>query len=139
MIEVDRINGAYLDRLKALVIAHTTTSRDTTLRDGKEGGLEERLDDLTKKHKMMVFIKGTPEQPKCGFTRTLLGLLRENQLEFDYFDILSDEQVRQGLKAYSDWPTYPQIYINGEFQGGLDIFKEQLANGELQRILTTSG
>ena len=79
----------------------------------------------------MVFIKGTPDGAKCGFSRQLLEILKEQKIDFGYFDILSDEVVRQELKRYSNWPTYPQIYFNGELLAGLDIFKEMIASGEL--------
>ncbi|VDM28496.1 unnamed protein product [Toxocara canis] len=76
----------------------------------------------------MIFIKGTPEEPKCGFTRRALELLRSVNADFSSFDILSDEQVRQGLKEYSNWPTYPQIYLDGELIGGLDVFSEEMTD-----------
>lgn len=80
----------------------------------------------------MVFIKGTPDAPRCGFSRTIVGLLNDIKgLEYGYYDILGDEQVRQGLKTYSDWPTYPQLYHKGELLGGLDIVKELIASGDL--------
>ncbi|CAN0329604.1 unnamed protein product, partial [Hapterophycus canaliculatus] len=72
----------------------------------------------------MVFMKGTPDAPRCGFSRTLVGLLREENIEFESFDILEDNAVRQALKDLSNWPTYPQLYVQGELVGGLDIVKE---------------
>ncbi|KAM0683190.1 glutaredoxin [Mitosporidium daphniae] len=89
-----------------------------------------KIDTLVKKSPIMLFIKGSPDAPRCGFTRKLLGLLSEFGISSDiygYFDILSDEAVRQGLKIYSDWPTYPQIFVHGEFVGGLDIVSELLS------------
>ena len=74
----------------------------------------------------MLFMKGSPSSPQCGFSRQLVAILREHQVRFGFFDILKDDSVRQGLKKFSDWPTFPQLYINGEFQGGLDIIKENL-------------
>lgn len=91
-----------------------------------EEELNQRLEKLTKAAPVMVFIKGTPSEPKCGFSRQLIAILREHQVKFGFFDILKDNAVRQGLKTFSDWPTFPQLYINGEFQGGLDIVKESL-------------
>ena len=67
---------------------------------------------------------GSPDAPQCGFSRTLVGLLREENIEFSFFDILRDEGIRAGLKTFSDWPTYPQLYVKGEFIGGLDVIKE---------------
>lgn len=88
--------------------------------------LEERLKKLTSAAPVMLFMKGAPSAPQCGFSRQIVAILRENQVRFGFFDILKDDAVRQGLKAFSDWPTFPQLYINGEFQGGLDIIKELL-------------
>ncbi|KAL2707074.1 Monothiol glutaredoxin-3 [Kluyveromyces marxianus] len=91
-----------------------------------EEQLNERLKKLTQAAPVMLFMKGTPSEPKCGFSRQMVGILREHQIRFGFFDILKDENVRQGLKKFSEWPTFPQLYINGEFQGGLDIIKESL-------------
>jgi Grx4 family monothiol glutaredoxin len=94
--------------------------------------LNERLDQLIRSDTVMLFMKGTPTAPRCGFSRQVVEILNENQVPFGSFDILSDENVRQGLKTYSDWPTYPQIYVKGELIGGLDILKEMTAEGPLK-------
>lgn len=88
--------------------------------------LTERLTKLTSAAPVMLFMKGSPSSPQCGFSRQLVAILREHQVKFGFFDILKDDTVRQGLKTFSDWPTFPQLYINGEFQGGLDIIKESI-------------
>ncbi|KAG7193695.1 monothiol glutaredoxin grx4 [Scheffersomyces spartinae] len=90
--------------------------------------LDERLKKLTTAAPVMLFMKGSPLAPQCGFLRQLVAILREHQVRFGFFDILKDDSVRQGLKTFSDWPTFPQLYVNGEFQGGLDIIKESLAD-----------
>ena len=105
-----------------------------TLKDvlPKEESLNDRLKALINRDPVMVFIKGTPEAPRCGFSRTIVGLLNELEgVTYGYYDILGDEQVRAGLKTYSDWPTFPQLYAKGELLGGLDIVKEMHASGEL--------
>ncbi|GMM29568.1 monothiol glutaredoxin [Martiniozyma asiatica (nom. inval.)] len=89
--------------------------------------LNDRLKKLTTAAPIMLFMKGTPSAPQCGFSRQMVAILREHQVRFGFFDILKDDSVRQGLKAFSDWPTFPQLYISGEFQGGLDIIKENLS------------
>lgn len=123
---VDTVVGSDpLAIIKAL--QHVTTASDKPL--------EERLKELINRHKVMIFIKGTPSSPRCGFTNTLLGHLRALKVDYDSVDILADDEIRQGLKAYSQWPTYPQIYVNGEFLGGLDIFVDLMHSGELQPIL----
>lgn len=97
--------------------------------------VEKRLQALINQKPIMAFIKGTPDQPRCGFTRTLVTLFKELNIEYGSFDILSDEEVRQSLKVYSNWPTYPQVYANGVLVGGLDIIKELHAVGELLSTL----
>lgn len=78
---------------------------------------------------------GSPDAPQCGFSRTIVGILREENIEFSSFDILRDETVRAGLKTFSDWPTYPQLYVKGEFIGGLDVIKEMQKEGALKSQL----
>ncbi|KAK5862035.1 hypothetical protein PBY51_017468 [Eleginops maclovinus] len=103
----------------------------------KGGEKVDRLDgahapELTKKAPCMLFMKGSSQEPRCGFSRQIVGLLKEHNIQFSSFDILSDEEVRQALKTYSNWPTYPQLYANGELVGGLDIVKELAESGELE-------
>ncbi|KAI8084174.1 glutaredoxin, grx [Gilbertella persicaria] len=83
----------------------------------------------------MVFMKGSPKSPRCGFSRQVIQLLTEQDVKYSTFDILSDETVRQGLKTFSNWPTYPQIYVESELIGGLDVLKEMIASGEFQAML----
>lgn len=92
--------------------------------------LKARLEKLTTAAPIMLFMKGTPSAPQCGFSRQMVAILREHQVRFGFFDILKDDSVRQGLKAFSDWPTFPQLYIGGVFQGGLDIIKENLSEDD---------
>ncbi|KAL4734846.1 thioredoxin-like protein [Aspergillus similis] len=87
-----------------------------------------RLAELVKAAPVMLFMKGTPSAPQCGFSRQLVGILRERSVKYGFFNILADEDVRQGLKEYADWPTFPQLWVNGELVGGLDIVKEELEN-----------
>ncbi|OSC96962.1 glutaredoxin [Trametes coccinea BRFM310] len=97
--------------------------------------LNERLRKLMNQDKVVLFMKGSPDQPRCGFSRRIVDLLRSQGVEFSTFDILSDESVRQGLKVLNNWPTFPQLIINGEFVGGLDVVKEMVDNGELKELL----
>ncbi|UYV62409.1 GLRX3 [Cordylochernes scorpioides] len=98
---------------------------ENELAKSKAGGqsLEDKLKGLINQSPVMVFMKGSPNQPRCGFSKTLVALLQEVGVPYGHFDILQDEVVRQGLKTYSDWPTYPQVYVNGSLIGGLDIIK----------------
>lgn len=104
----------------------------------EEESLEQRLKKLINKEQVMLFMKGNPEQPQCGFSGKTCSLLKENNIEFGTFDILSDEDVRQGLKSYSNWPTYPQLYSGGKLIGGLDILKELADEGSLREELGLS-
>ncbi|KAJ3740650.1 glutaredoxin [Lentinula detonsa] len=97
--------------------------------------LESRMTRLMNQSQVVLFMKGSPDAPRCGFSRRICGLLRDQKVEFTHFDILSDENVRQGLKKRNDWPTFPQLIINGEFVGGLDIVQEMVENGELTEAL----
>ncbi|ODN84272.1 Grx4 family monothiol glutaredoxin [Cryptococcus amylolentus CBS 6039] len=100
-----------------------------------EAEIVARCHELMNKHKVVLFMKGNPTAPKCGFSRQTVGLLREKGVEFAWFDILSDEDVRQGLKKVNDWPTFPQIIVNGELVGGLDIVKEMMESGEWDEVI----
>ncbi|WWC88005.1 Grx4 family monothiol glutaredoxin [Kwoniella dendrophila CBS 6074] len=104
-------------------------------RQRTEEEINQRCHELMNKHKVVLFMKGNPTSPKCGFSRQTVGLLREQGVEFAWFDILSDEDVRQGLKKVNDWPTFPQIIVKGELIGGLDILREMIENGEFQEVL----
>ena len=84
---------------------------------------ERRCHELMRRSKVMLFMKGQPDMPRCGFSQKTVNLFREQNVDFDYYDILSDENVRQTLKKVNEWPTFPQIVVKGEFVGGLDIFK----------------
>ncbi|UMM32524.1 hypothetical protein L5515_006280 [Caenorhabditis briggsae] len=99
---------------------------------GKED-LEKRFKDLVSSHRLMLFMKGNKEMPKCGFSRTIVELLNNARADFHTFDILEDEEVRQGLKEFSNWPTYPQLYLDGELIGGLDVVKEELLDTHFLR------
>lgn len=85
----------------------------------------------------MLFMKGSPNAPQCGFSRQITDILKSNDIPFASFDILTDERVRSGLKKFSDWPTFPQLYVSGEFVGGLDVVKEIASSGNLASELGT--
>ena len=97
--------------------------------------LNKRLHALMQQDKVVLFMKGSPDAPRCGFSRRIVALLRDQGVQFSHFDILSDESVRAGLKVLNNWPTFPQLIINGEFVGGLDIVQEMVENGEFKEIL----
>ncbi|XP_022091869.1 glutaredoxin-3-like [Acanthaster planci] len=99
--------------------------------------LNARLKKLINSAACMLFMKGNPEGPRCGFSRTMVGILNDKNIDYKTFDILGDDEVRQGLKTYSNWPSYPQLYLKGELVGGLDIVKEMLENGDLDEGFPT--
>lgn len=106
--------------------APPTTTTSNSSADEEEEDLHTRLSKLVSAAPVMLFMKGTPAEPKCGFSRQLVALLRERGCRYGFFNILADEEVRQGLKEFSDWPTFPQLYVKGELVGGLDIVKEEM-------------
>ncbi|KAJ7192967.1 thioredoxin-like protein [Mycena pura] len=97
--------------------------------------LEARMQRLMTQTRVVLFMKGTPEEPRCGFSRKISTLLKEQDVKFSHFDILQDEDVRQGLKKLNDWPTFPQLIVNGELVGGLDIVQEMVENGEFDAVM----
>ena len=98
---------------------------------------DEQVRSLTRRAPVMLFMKGSPDQPSCGFSRTICELLRSEKVIFDSFDVLENEEVRQRLKVFSNWPTYPQLYADGKLLGGLDIVQELHEQGELCDALPT--
>jgi monothiol glutaredoxin len=96
------------------------------------------LDDYVKHNPFFMFIVGTPEAPKCKFTRKLVSTLAEFGYKYKHFDIMSDERITQWLKFYSNWPTFPQIFIDGKFVGGCDIVCEMIENKEFDDIVPKS-
>ncbi|KAI9451368.1 glutaredoxin [Lactarius psammicola] len=97
--------------------------------------LERRLRGLMNQSTGRPLYEGSPDVPRCGFSRKICGLLNDNKIEFSHFDILTDESVRQGLKKLNDWPTFPQLIVKGELVGGLDIVQEMVGNGELHELI----
>jgi len=100
-----------------------------------EKAIKQRIEDMVKNNKVFLFMKGTPDNPECGFSIKVANVLKELQVEFKSFNVLSDLNIRQGIKDYSDWPTIPQLYINGEFVGGCDITLQLTQSGKLQEML----
>lgn len=106
---------------------------------GLSATLTSRLGSLINSSPVMLFMKGKPSEPKCGFSRKVVDILQQEKVDFESFDILTDEEVRQGLKVYSNWSSYPQLYIKGELIGGSDILLEMQKSGELGRVLAEKG
>ncbi|XP_043702687.1 monothiol glutaredoxin-S17 [Telopea speciosissima] len=106
---------------------------------GLSTALTSRLESLTNSSPVMLFMKGKPEEPRCGFSSKVVEILRQEKVDFESFDILTDDEVRQGLKVYSNWSSYPQLYIGGELIGGSDIVLEMQKSGELMRVLAEKG
>jgi len=98
-----------------------------------------RIDDIVRAHDVVLFMKGTPLFPQCGFSSRAVAILEHVGLDIHAVDVLQDQEIRQGIKAYSDWPTIPQLYIKGEFIGGSDIMAEMYEAGELQALATREG
>ncbi|KAL4074738.1 thioredoxin-like protein [Scleroderma yunnanense] len=147
---LDRVEGANATALTESVAKHISTlpsnstqpspsestvaSSPPSSEETKEQ-LHERIRKLLKQSKVVLFMKGSPDVPRCGFSRKIVALLREKEVVFTHFDILTDVAIRQELKAYNNWPTYPQLIVNGELVGGLDIVQEMAENGELKELV----
>ena len=98
-----------------------------------------RIADIVNKSDVLLFMKGSPLFPQCGFSSRAVAILQHIGVEFDSVDVLQDQAVRQGIKAYSDWPTIPQLYVKGEFVGGSDIMMEMYESGELGELMAAKG
>ena len=97
--------------------------------------INEKIKDIINKNDVVLFMKGTPEMPQCGFSMTVCNILKELKVKFSGVNVLADPEIRQGIKDFSNWPTVPQLYVKGEFIGGCDIAKEMYENGELKKKL----
>jgi|TARA_B100001093_G_scaffold510874_1_gene577602 monothiol glutaredoxin len=97
--------------------------------------VKEKLKEIILKNDVCLFMKGVPEAPQCGFSMAVSNILKHLNVNFKGINVLEDENIRQGIKDYSDWPTVPQLYVKGEFVGGCDIVKEMFEKGELKELL----
>ena len=94
-----------------------------------------RIDEIVKNNAVVLFMKGTPLFPQCGFSSRAITILEHLDVPFESVDVLQDPEIRNGIKEYSDWPTIPQLYVKGEFVGGSDIMLEMFQSGELQQLV----
>ena len=101
--------------------------------------VNERIDGIVKSNDVVLFMKGTPLFPQCGFSSKAVAILDHLGVTYESVDVLQDMEIRAGIKDYSDWPTIPQLYVKGEFLGGSDIMMEMYEAGELQEIVTSQG
>jgi monothiol glutaredoxin len=98
-----------------------------------------RIDSLVKSNDVVLFMKGSPLFPQCGFSSRAVAILDHLGVAYQSVDVLQDQEVRQGIKTYSDWPTIPQLYVKGEFLGGSDIMMEMYEAGELEQLMAHQG
>ncbi|KAI3836270.1 hypothetical protein MKW92_035916 [Papaver armeniacum] len=131
--EVFRDHGVLTTETKVSEPVASSVSDSST---GLSVSLNSRIKNLIDSSPVMLFMKGKPEEPKCGFSRKVVEILQQEKVKFHSFDILDDDEVRQGLKVYSNWSSYPQLYIKGELIGGSDIVLEMQKSGELKKVLT---
>ena len=101
--------------------------------------IKEKISNLISENEVCLFMKGTPDSPQCGFSMAVSNVLKHLNVNFKGINVLEDENLRQGIKDFSDWPTIPQLYLDGEFIGGCDIIKEMFETGELKKLLEKKG
>tara|TARA_S200000501_G_C20637060_1_gene661554 strand:+ start:84 stop:401 length:318 start_codon:yes stop_codon:yes gene_type:complete len=97
--------------------------------------IKEKIENLIKDNEVCLFMKGTPDAPQCGFSMAVINVLKHLNVNFKSINVLENENLRQGIKDFSDWPTIPQLYVKKEFVGGCDIIKEMFEKGELKKLL----
>jgi len=100
---------------------------------------DQRISEIVGGNDVVLFMKGTPLFPQCGFSSKAVAILEHLGVEYASVDVLQDMEIRSGIKAFSDWPTIPQLYVKGEFVGGSDIMMEMFQDGELQQLMEESG
>ena len=101
--------------------------------------INNQLDEIIKNNKVVLFMKGTPEMPQCGFSMAVSNVLKHLEVKFTAINVYEDEEIRNGIKEYSNWPTIPQLYVKKEFVGGCDIIREMHENGELSNFFEEKG
>jgi len=123
--------GRWRGRFAAYSVSRSFSPQEHPMSDAQQ-----RIDQMVKGHRVMLFMKGTAQFPMCGFSGRAIQLLKASgATDLKTFNVLEDEEVRQGIKDYAQWPTIPQLYINGEFVGGSDIMMEMYESGELATAL----
>ena len=98
--------------------------------------IKDKIKNLISENNICLFMKGTPNSPQCGFSMAVTNVLKHLKVDFKGINVLEDENLRQGIKEFSDWPTIPQLYVKGEFIGGCDIVKEMFEKGELKELFS---
>ncbi|GAB6027619.1 Glutaredoxin- protein 5, mitochondrial [Chamberlinius hualienensis] len=118
-------------RITSRLVAYSTSSTSD--------GIKDTINNMVTKSKVVIFMKGVPEAPKCGFSNAVVQILKMHNVSYDAHDVLVDDALRNGIKEYSNWPTIPQVFINGEFVGGCDIILQLHQSGELIEELKKVG
>ena len=126
-------------RMGGVLHALAADHRDTLNFWSKDMSVNERIDEIVKNNDVVLFMKGTPLFPQCGFSSKAIAILDHLGVAYESVDVLQDMEIRAGIKDYSDWPTIPQLYVKGEFLGGSDIMMEMYEAGELQEMVTSQG
>lgn len=132
--------ASLLRSLMRTIPAHPRLSSRLFASGGASQDVQQRIQGLVKENRIVVFMKGTPDAPKCGFSNAVVRIFEMHGVEgYNAHDVLEDENLRQGIKEFSNWPTIPQVYIDGDFVGGCDIMIEMHQNGELIEELKKLG
>lgn len=131
--------ASVLEAVNELAKENDSSKEKTEVQPGLSGPVKKRLQQLVDSHPVMLFMKGTPDAPKCGFSRKVVDVLKEEKVKFGSFDVLSDVELREGLKKFSNWPTFPQLFCKGELLGGCDIAIAMHESGELKEVFRDNG
>lgn len=99
---------------------------------------QQKIQEQINQNKVLIYMKGNPQFPQCGFSAAVVNVFNEMGFPFETVDVLSDPEIREGIKIFSNWPTIPQVYVNGQFIGGCDIVREMHRNGELQPLVQSA-
>jgi monothiol glutaredoxin len=131
---VERLNG--IQKVSGSIpLSSTITKFKSQLERMTQENILDTIGQIIKDNNVVLFMKGTKNFPQCGFSGTVCGILENLNIDFKDINVLEDQQIRQGIKEFSDWPTIPQLYVKGQFIGGCDIVRELNSSGELQKLL----
>jgi len=131
------------DKISLPIVGDEETAEEASVdskEDGdSEGGVLETIDDQVSRDDVVLYMKGDPREPMCGFSARAAGVLEAYGVSFESYNVLADEAIREGIKEYGDWPTIPQLYVNGELVGGSDIITEMHESGDLAELFDDEG
>eukprot|EP01099_Mayorella_cantabrigiensis_P008153 TRINITY_DN7518_c0_g1_i1.p1 TRINITY_DN7518_c0_g1~~TRINITY_DN7518_c0_g1_i1.p1 ORF type:complete len:149 (-),score=38.90 TRINITY_DN7518_c0_g1_i1:91-537(-) len=134
-----RLSPSIVSQTNSTFYSRTFSPQRCTISEGDAADMQRLISKYVNQDKVVVFMKGVPEKPQCGFSNAVVQIMRMYGVKFASYDVLKDPELREGIKKFSNWPTIPQVFINGEFVGGCDIMIQLHQSSEFEKTLTEAG